>query len=79
MFADGSSRDEAERIAAEISKFPETCMRNDRLSALEQDGLSLEGAIQNEFRLGSDSLASPELIAAVEDFIKGRGRHGSFS
>lgn len=76
---DGTSREEAERIAAELSRFPQACLRNDRRSALEQDGMSIEDAINNEFRLGLDSLKSPELMPALSEFIKGRGRHGSFS
>src|SRR6204780_1282483 len=44
----GVSRVEAERLALELSRFPQACMREDRLSLLEQDGLEEPEAIANE-------------------------------
>ncbi len=54
----GEARRAAEALAAEIAALPQTCMRNDRLSAHEQDGLSLDAALTNEFRRGLDTLAA---------------------
>ena len=48
----GRARAAAEELAAEIARFPETCMRNDRLSALEQHGLAEEQAMAGELRRG---------------------------
>jgi enoyl-CoA hydratase len=37
---DGESRHAAEQLAAELAEFPQTCLRHDRLSVLEQEGLT---------------------------------------
>src|SRR6266513_4080172 len=42
---DGESRSAAEAMAGELARFPQTCMREDRLSVLEQNGLAEEQAI----------------------------------
>jgi len=76
---DGKSRPEAEALADRISALPQVCMRNDRLSALEQFDLDMEAAIRNEFRHGRLSLGSPEIIAGVKRFEGGAGRHGGSS
>ena len=75
---DGRSRAEAEMLADKIAAFPQACMRNDRLSALEQYDLDREAATKNEFRRGLDSLRSPELALGVKRFAAGKGRHGDF-
>jgi len=77
VVARGKARDEAESIAHSLASVPQECMRNDRLSAYEQDGLSLDRALHNEFEHGLRSLASPELASAVGRFVEGAGRHGS--
>ena len=75
---DGTSRAEAEKLAKEVARFPQTCMRNDRLSAYEQFCLPVDDALVNEYRHGVTSINSPELIDGLERFGKGAGRHGSF-
>jgi len=75
---EGKSREEAEKLAAQIAEFPQTCMRNDRLSAYEQSGMDLDAALTNEFRRGLVSLKSPELIEGVTKYSSGKGRHGKF-
>src|SRR5215472_9537174 len=45
----GRARAEAEALAAEVARFPQACMKNDRASALEQWGLGEEAAMKNEF------------------------------
>jgi enoyl-CoA hydratase len=72
----GESRGAAESLAHELARFPQTCMREDRLSLLEQDGLNEAAAIANELRHGIRSLA--EVQAGLERFRAGEGRHGSF-
>ncbi len=74
----GKARAEAEALAAEIAAFPQTCVRHDRLSALEQDGLEESAALANELTHGRVSLASPELSSGVANFRGGVGRHGQF-
>jgi enoyl-CoA hydratase len=73
---DGESRLAAEALAAELARFPQACLREDRLSALEQWGLPEDQAIANELEHGIRSLA--EVQAGVERFRSGAGRGGSF-
>jgi enoyl-CoA hydratase/carnithine racemase len=77
VVADGTSRVAAEELARSLAEFPQTCMREDRLSLLEQDGLDEPAALANEFGHGVRSLA--EVAAGLEHFRAGAGRHGSFS
>jgi len=74
----GESRKAAEELAAQIAKFPQICMRNDRMSAYEQWGKSLEDAMMNEFRRGVETLKKGEAFQGAEKFAKGAGRHGKF-
>ena len=75
---DGTSREEAERLAFEISKVPQTCMRGDRMSAHEQFALSLEEALENEFFYGAKTVLSGETFEGALRFAGGAGRHGEF-
>jgi enoyl-CoA hydratase len=68
----------AEELAASIAGFPQTCMRNDRLSAYEQWNLSLEDALHNEFNHGMNVISSGETLSGADRFTKGIGKHGSF-
>jgi enoyl-CoA hydratase len=52
-------------------------MNNDRLSAYEQFGMSLDDALANEFERGTDSLAAGAVDGAKK-FADGAGRHGEF-
>ncbi len=73
----GQARAEAERLAAEIARFPQVCMRRDRLSALEQWGMDEDEAIANEFAHGRVSLAAGSAEGAAR-FASGKGRGGRF-
>lgn len=73
----GQARAAAEALAAEIARSPQTTMRNDRRSAYESMGRSLDDAIANEFSLGMSSLASGEALAGAQAFAAGKGRHGA--
>jgi enoyl-CoA hydratase len=64
----------AQALAHELAALPQTCLRRDRLSLLEQEGLSEDAALSNELRHGLVSLA--EGLAGVEQFRAGAGRHG---
>lgn len=75
---DGTARVEAEKLAAQIARFPQACMRNDRLSAYEQFCLSMEDALKNEFARGMDSLNAPGFLEQLERYSGGEGRHGAF-
>lgn len=72
----GESRAAAQALAHELARFPQTCMREDRLSLLEQQGLDEPAAMANELQHGVRSLA--EVEAGLERFRSGAGRHGSF-
>ena len=72
----GRARSEAEALAAQLALLPQTCLREDRLSLLEQDGMDEEAAITNEFRHGAISIAADALDGA-QRFASGAGRHGS--
>nr|MDO8099206.1 crotonase/enoyl-CoA hydratase family protein [Candidatus Njordarchaeota archaeon] len=74
----GASRPEAEKLAQEIAAFPQTCMKEDRLSAYEQSGLSLKDAMDREFKHGLKTLESGETFEGGARFTKGKGRHGKF-
>lgn len=71
----GTALPAAIALAAEIAAFPQTCMRQDRLSVLEQDGLDTDAAIANELRHGMVSLAT-DTLAGASRFAGGAGRHG---
>ena len=80
LVPNGSARAEAIAIAKQISQFPQTCMRADRLSALRQwDIADEEEAIANEMRGGLDVIGSGETLAGATRFASGIGRHGQFS
>jgi enoyl-CoA hydratase len=63
-------------LAGQIASFPQTCLRNDRLSAIEQWGLDETSAMQNEIERGLNTLASGEAHAGATAFAGGLGRHG---
>lgn len=77
VVAPGQARVAAEQLAREIARFPRDCMRNDRLSVLEQQGLSHDEAMANELRRGLASLSADARSGAAR-FAAGAGRHGSF-
>lgn len=63
-------------LARQMSAFPQTAMKHDRLSAYEQWDLDEAEAISNEFRHGLISLQSGESKSGAEAFAAGEGRHG---
>ncbi len=72
----GESLAAAQRLAAQLAAFPQTCLREDRLSALEQEGLGEEAAMAGELAHGLRSLS--EVQPGLERFRAGAGRHGAF-
>jgi len=72
---DGDSRAAAEALAHELASLPQTCLREDRLSLLEQEGLDEPAALANELGHGVRSLEDAH--AGLERFRAGAGRHGS--
>jgi enoyl-CoA hydratase len=72
----GESRAAAHALADQLARLPALCMRNDRMSLLEQDEHDEAGAMSNELQHGLRSLA--EMRAGLERYRTGAGRHGSF-
>jgi enoyl-CoA hydratase len=73
----GRARAEAEALAARIARFPQACLRGDRASVLDQEGLDEETALRGELRYGTAVLA--EGAEGAARFASGAGRHGSFT
>jgi enoyl-CoA hydratase len=73
----GDAREEAERLAAQIAAFPQTCMRNDRAAALESMSLGFDDAMANEFARGMATLEDAAVIEGVSRFRGGAGRGGA--
>lgn len=71
------SRESAEKLALEISSFPQACLNTDRLSAYTQWDLPLKEAMRNEFQKGF-SMVEAEGRAGAARFAKGAGRGGKF-
>jgi enoyl-CoA hydratase len=65
----------AQVLAAELAVLPQTCLRQDRLSVLEQGGLTQDEALRNELVHGQVSLTAGALDGAAR-FAAGAGRHG---
>jgi enoyl-CoA hydratase len=74
----GTEREAAELLATDISGFPPSCMRHDRLSVLEQHAMTQADAMANEWEHGKVSLAA-DAVAGAARFAKGAGRGGSFT
>ncbi|MEM9303754.1 MAG: crotonase/enoyl-CoA hydratase family protein [Pseudomonadota bacterium] len=74
------ARDEAVTVARalahDLAALPQTCLRNDRRSVLEQWSLGLDDAARRELRLGLDTIASRETHDGAVRFADGAGRHG---
>ena len=75
---EGESLAAAIELAEQIARYPQSCLRSDRLSACEQWNLSLEEALENEYRRGLQVIASKETITGATRFASGKGRHGNF-
>jgi enoyl-CoA hydratase len=73
----GEALDAAIELATRVAGFPQTCLRNDRRSAIEQWGLTFDEAMAHETDFGMDTIASPELGEGVRRFVSGAGRGGS--
>ncbi|MBV9288968.1 MAG: enoyl-CoA hydratase, partial [Hyphomicrobiales bacterium] len=75
---DGEAFPRALALAKVLSGFPQTALRNDRLSAIEQWGLADEEAVRNEVERGLNAIARGEAAEGAARFSGGEGRHGGF-
>ncbi|HEY3728009.1 MAG TPA: crotonase/enoyl-CoA hydratase family protein [Solirubrobacteraceae bacterium] len=72
----GQSLVAAQALAAELARFPQTCLRHDRLSLVEQEGMDEPAAMANELAHGRQSLQDVQV--GLARFRAGEGRHGRF-
>jgi enoyl-CoA hydratase len=68
----------AQEMAAALAAFPQACLRSDRASVLDQEGLDEQAAMAAEFRHGRTAL-DREAIPGAARFAAGAGRHGAIA
>jgi enoyl-CoA hydratase len=73
----GTALEAAVTLAHQLAALPQFCLRSDRLSALEQWGLTEADAAVNEARRGRQVINSGETLAGARRFAGGAGRGGS--
>jgi enoyl-CoA hydratase len=78
VVARGQARAAAEALAAEIARFPQTCLRSDRRSIYEQADRSEADGLVAELELGARVILSGETVEGAGRFAGGAGRHGKF-
>lgn len=76
---EGKALEAALALAHDLARFPQQCLRSDRLSSYEQWSLSLEDALRNETLHGLEVIHSGEAQEGARRFVEGHGRHGSMS
>jgi enoyl-CoA hydratase len=64
-------------LAHQLAALPQRCLRNDRMSAIEQWDLDERAAIENELARGLDTIRSGETAVGAQRFAGGAGRHGA--
>ena len=64
-------------LAHELAALPQVCLRSDRMSALEQWGMTEEAAAINEARRGREVVRSGETLEGAARFAGGAGRGGA--
>ncbi len=74
----GQSKSRAQELARFISRFPQVCLRHDRMSVYEGLGMKIQDALANEFQHGLETIRSGEIFQGVTRFKEGEGRHGKF-
>ena len=64
-------------LAHQLAALPQFCLRSDRMSALEQWGLTEEEAAVGEARRGRAVISSGETLEGALRFAGGAGRRGA--
>ena len=67
----------AQELAAQLASFPQVCLRSDRASVLDAEGLGEAAALADGVRARAGALRE-EAGAGAARFAAGAGRHGSF-
>ena len=74
----GGSLAAAVALAHELTRFPQGCLRADRLSSYDQWSLPLPEALSREYDGGIEVIRSGETREGAARFAAGEGRHGRF-
>ena len=74
----GKAREEAVELARRIAVHPQACMIGDRLSVYRGFNLSMEAALEQEFRMGREVISRENLQTGATKFLQGIGKHGRF-
>jgi enoyl-CoA hydratase len=77
VVAPGQALPAAVALAHELAALPQFCLRSDRMSALEQWGLTEEEAARGEARRGRAVVNSGETLEGALRFAGGAGRRGT--
>lgn len=77
LVPEGQALSEALALADLLAKFPQTCLRSDRLSSYDQWSLDVPAALVNEARHGMPALQAESRKGAAR-FAAGKGRGGDF-
>lgn len=73
----GMALAEAQKLARQLTEFPQGALRADRRSVKSQWSLDFEDAIGAEFSGGMEVITSGEARAGARRFAEGAGRHGT--
>jgi len=76
LVRDGAALDAALELARELARFPQACMRADRLSVMRQWSLGPESALASEWQ--SAETFRKEGVSGAAGFASGKGRGGDF-
>jgi enoyl-CoA hydratase len=74
----GAAREAAEEMAQQIARFPQECVRADRLSAYRAWGKSVREGLESEWAT-SARIVRAEGMRGATRFAEGKGRHGDFT
>jgi enoyl-CoA hydratase len=77
MVPAGQALAAAQELARQLAAFPQVCLRSDRASVLDAEGLDEAAALLSEYAHGQLPLAT-ETEAGAARFAAGAGRHGAF-
>ena len=65
-------------LAHQLAKFPQICLRGDRMSSYQQWNLDQVEALKLETEIGLETIKSGETGRGARRFAEGAGRHGEF-
>lgn len=71
VVAKGTALSSAIEMAEQIAQFPQECLRQDRMSVYEQEGMPIDGALLNEYEHGYLTISSGESVTGAQQFDTG--------